>query len=80
MNILPTKLYAAEGTNQAPAPEPQTPQNLTGEEEFNDEEIELSEEGDFFCRSGGNRRALDNHRGAGFASSECVYLVFPNFP
>ena len=45
MNILPTKLYAAEGTGQTPATEPQTPQNLTGEEEFNDEEIELSEEG-----------------------------------
>jgi len=44
MNILPTKLYAAEGAGQTPAPEPQTPQNLTGEEEFNDEEIELSEE------------------------------------
>jgi hypothetical protein len=46
MNFLRTRLYAAEGAGQASTPEPQTPQNLTGEEEFNDEEIELSEDGE----------------------------------
>lgn len=45
MNFLPIRLYAAEGAGQTSTPEPQTPANLTGEEEFNDEEIELSEEG-----------------------------------
>ena len=45
MNFLQTRLYAAEGAGQTSTPEPQTSQNLTGEEEFNDEEIELSEEG-----------------------------------
>ena len=46
MNFLRTRLYAAEGAGQASTPEPQTSQNLTGEEEFNDEEIELSEDGE----------------------------------
>jgi hypothetical protein len=45
MNILPIRVYAAEGAGQASVPEQQTPANLTGEEEFNDEEIELTEEG-----------------------------------
>lgn len=47
MNILPIRLYAQEGTGQTPAPETptQTPQNLVGEEEFADEEIDLSDEG-----------------------------------
>jgi hypothetical protein len=44
MNILPIRVYAAEGAGQTSTPEPQTSQNLTGEEEFNDEEIELTEE------------------------------------
>jgi len=48
MKILPTIFYApdGQGTGQDSIPEPKVTQNLTGEEEFNDEEIELSEGGE----------------------------------